>query len=194
VLVACEFSGVVRDAFINRGHDAISCDLMPTIVTGPHYEGDVMDIIDEPWDLMIAHPPCTYLAQSGVRWLRKANGTIDLKRWEAMEKAAEFFLTLYNSDIPRICIENPIMHGFAKDAIKIKPTQCIQPYEYGNGERKATYLWLRNLPCLVPTDIVEGRFPSTHKMGSGANRSRARSITYAGIAAAMADQWGGGGG
>lgn len=184
ILVACEFSGVVRDAFIKHGHDAISCDLMPTIVDGPHYEGDVYDILDEPWDMMIAHPPCTYLAQSGARWMRESNGCINMKRWEAMEEAASFFLDLYNADIPRICIENPIMHGFAKDAIKVRPSQCIQPYEYGHSERKATYLWLRNLPCLTPTNIVDGQ------MGSGANRSRSRSITYTGIAAAMADQWG----
>ena len=184
VLVACEFSGIVRDAFIERGHDAMSCDLLPTERDGPHYQGDVFDIIDEGWDLMIAHPPCTRIANSGVCWLEKRN------LWDDMRNASTFFRRLLGADIPHIAIENPIPHKYALEIIGRKYDQIIQPWQFGHGETKATCLWLKNLPTLEPTNIVDGRIPRIHYMPPGPNRSRERSRTYQGIADAMADQWG----
>ncbi len=179
VLIACEYSGVVRDTFLERGHDAMSCDLLPTDVAGPHYQGDVFDIIDDGWDMMIAHPPCTHLAVSGARWFAE-------KQAEQAE-ALEFVRRLLDADIPRIALENPV--SIISSRIR-KPDQYIQPFEHGHGETKKTGLWLKNLPLLIPTNIVEGREPRIHHMSPGPDRWKLRSITYKGIASAMAEQWG----
>lgn len=180
VLVACEYSGVVRDAFLAAGHYATSCDILPTeSPDGPHYQGDVFDIIDNGWDLMIAHPPCTHLAVSGARWFRA-------KRREQNE-ALDFVRKLMFADIPRIAIENPI--SIISSRIR-RPDQIIQPWQFGHGETKATCLWLKNLPKLVPTDVVEGREPRVHRMPPSPDRWKERSRTYEGIAKAMAQQWG----
>ena len=180
VLIACEYSGAVRDAFIAAGNEAMSCDLLPTDVPGPHYRGDVRDVLDYPWDLMIAHPPCTHLSVSGARHFAD-------KRMDGRQQSAvAFFLMLARAPIPRIAIENPvcIMSGLYR-----KPDQIIQPWEYGHGETKATCLWLKNLPLLKPTNIVEGREARIHKMPPSEDRWKLRSATYPGIARAMADQW-----
>jgi hypothetical protein len=179
VLVACEFSGTVRDAFIARGHEAISCDLLDTESPGPHYKGNVLDIINNGWDLMIAHPPCTHLAVSGARWFKE-------KKLEQAE-ALDFVSTLMLSNIERIAIENPI--SVISTYIR-KPDQIIQPWMFGHGETKATCLWLKGLPKLVPTDIVDGREARVHKMPPSPDRWKERSKTYKGIAEAMAIQWG----
>lgn len=179
VLVGCEFSGTVRDAFIARGHDAMSCDLLPTEKPGPHYQGNVLDIINDGWDLAIFHPPCTHLAVSGARWFRE-------KRHEQAE-ALEFVRKLLGAPIPRIALENPV--SVISSKIR-KPDQVIQPYEYGHGEMKTTCLWLKGLPRLVPTNIFEGRDQKVWRMGPSPDRWKKRSATYPGIAAAMAAQWG----
>lgn len=189
VLVACEFSGVVRDAFIARGHDAISCDLLPSERPGPHHEGDLYQYLywrGDQFDLMIAHPPCTYLANSGVRWLySKPN------RWDRMMDAAtDFRVLLEYPVIPRIAVENPIMHKYAVEVIGRRQDQIIQPWQFGHGETKATGLWLKNLPPLQPTNIVGGRQPRVHHASPGPDRWKERSRTLQGIADAMADQWG----
>lgn len=184
VLVACEFSGTVRDAFRALGHDAWSCDVLPTERPGPHYECDVREVLTLGWDLMIAHPPCTRLTNSGVRWLAER----DL--WAEMEEAARFFRTLLDAPVPAIAIENPIPHRYALAVIGRKYDQIIHPWQFGHGETKATCLWLKNLPALTPTEIVAGRAAVVHRMPPGPNRWRERSRTYAGIAAAMAAQWG----
>lgn len=190
VLVACEFSGIVRDAFTARGHSAMSCDMLPTEADPiNHWQGDVLDVLDWGWDLMIAHPPCTYLANSGVRWLYK-DGGVNEDRWERMVEAAEFFRALLNAPIPRIAVENPIMHGYGKAIIGRGPDQIIQPWQFGHGETKATGLWLKNLPKLEPTNIVDGREPRVHHASPGPDRWKERSRTLTGIAQAMADQWG----
>lgn len=193
VLVACEFSGAVRDAFIRHGHDAMSCDLLPTEVAGPHYEGDVFDIIGDGWDLMVAHPPCTYLSGSGARWLTqvpanpKPGVLYGEARQEAQRQALAFVRALLEADIPRIALENPV--SVISTHIR-KPDQTIQPWQYGHGETKATCLWLKGLPKLTPTNIVEGREARVHRMSPGPDRWRERSRTFPGIAAAMAEQWG----
>lgn len=187
VLVACEFSGVVRDAFIWRGHDAISCDLLPTEKLGPHIQDNVLDYLAEDWDLMIGHPPCTYLCNSGVRWLYTSDKNIDTKRWNLMAQAAIFFRCLLNANIERICIENPIPHKYTELP---KYSQIIQPWMFGHEETKATCLWLKNLPLLKPTQVVEGREGRIWRMGPSPTRAKERSKTYLGIAKAMADQWG----
>ncbi len=179
VLIACEFSGRVRDAFIAKGHDAVSCDLLPTDAPGPHYEGDVNDLLVERWDLLIAHPPCTHLAVSGARWFK------DKK--EEQKEALDFVRLLLNANIERIALENPI--SVISSQVR-KPDQIIQPWQFGHGETKATCLWLKNLPRLVPTNIVEGREAIVHKMPPGPDRWKLRSLTYQGIADAMAGQWG----
>jgi hypothetical protein len=178
VLVACEFSGTVREAFRRAGHDAWSCDLLDTEIPGKHYQGNVMALIDEGWDLMIAHPPCTHLAVSGARWFKD-------KKAE-QEQALAFVKTLMDAPIPRICIENPI--SIISSRIR-KPDQIIQPWQFGHGETKATCLWLKNLPKLTPTNIVEGREAKVHRMPPGPDRWKERSRTYQGIADAMAAQW-----
>jgi hypothetical protein len=182
VLVACEYSGRVRDAFRRRGHDAMSCDLLPTEVPGPHYEGPVEEVLYDGWDLMVAHPPCTHLAVSGSRHFPEkiADG-----RQQA--EALDFVRLLMAAPIPRWCIENPV--SVISSAIA-RPQQIIQPWQYGHGETKATCLWLKNLPKLQPTDVVEGREPKVWMM-TGKDRWKNRSRTYAGIAEAMGDQWGG---
>jgi site-specific DNA-cytosine methylase len=179
VLVACEYSGTVRDAFIALGHDAISCDLLPTDAPGPHYRGDVFDIINDGWDLMIAHPPCTHLAVSGARWFKDKQAE---QQW-----ALEFVKRLLNAPIKRIALENPI--SIISSKIR-KPDQIIQPWMFGHGETKATCLWLKNLPKLVPTNIVEGREARIHKLPPSPDRWKIRSKTFEGIAQAMANQWG----
>ena len=186
--MACEFSGIVRDAFIAAGHDAMSADLLPTERPGPHYQGDVRQVLDDGWDICVAHPPCQYLSLSGVRWLYGGKGTgRDPARWRRMEDAAAFFHDLLYSPIPRVAVENPIQH---RHAGLPRPTQLIQPWQFGHGETKATCLWLKGLPKLTPTDIVDGRTPRVHHASPGPDRWKERSRTLPGIAAAMASQWG----
>lgn len=190
VLVACEYSGRVRDAFLAKGHDALSCDMEPTESEGPHHQGDVTELLNDGWDLMVAHPPCTYLCNSGVRWLYGGKGDrIDPDRWGKMVEGIEFFLKLAKAPIPLIAIENPIPHQFARQAIG-RPFQVIQPWMFGDGETKATGLWLKGLMPLRPWDEVEGRTPAVHREPPGPDRWKNRSRTYKGIANAMADQWG----
>lgn len=181
ILTACEYSGRVRDAFAALGHDVISCDLLPTEQPGKHYQGDVFDIINDGFDLMIAHPPCTHLAVSGARHFaeKKASGVQD--------EALEFVRKLMGANIPMKCIENPI--SIISSQIR-KPDQIIQPWQFGHGETKATCLWLQGLPKLTPTNIVDGREAKVHKMPPGPDRWKNRSRTYQGIADAMAIQWG----
>jgi hypothetical protein len=190
VLIACEFSGIVRDAFLQRGHDAMSCDILPTEKPGPHYQGDVRDILDQDWDLMIAHPPCTHLAVSGARYFA-------MKIWTGeQQEALAFVQLLLNSSIPKIALENPVSIISTKIC---RPSQYIQPWQFGHGETKKTGLWLKNLPCLIPTNILElpssGRWANQtlsgqNNLGPSLNRAKVRSRTYQGIASAMAQQWG----
>lgn len=182
VLIGCESSAAVRDAFIEHGHYAMSCDLLPSEKPGPHYQGDIFDVIDDGWDVGIFHPPCTYLAVSGMHWttrgLRDRKLTVD---------ALEFVRRLMACKIPKWAIENPV--SIISSQIR-KPDQVIQPWMFGHGETKATCLWLKGLPHLVPTSIVPGREPRVHRMAPGPDRWKERSRTYEGIAQAMADQWG----
>jgi len=181
VLVACEYSGRVRDAFLRRGHDAMSCDLLETEVPGPHHQGPVEDVLYDGWDLMIAHPPCTHLAVSGSRHFPE-------KIADGRQAAAlDFVRLLMDAPINRWCIENPV--SVISSAIR-QPDQIIQPWEYGHGEVKATCLWLKNLPKLTPTDCVEGREPRIHLMPPGPDRWKERSRTFEGVAEAMGEQWG----
>jgi len=188
VLIACEYSGAVRDAFIAQGHDAISCDLLPTDAPGPHYQGDVRDIIEDGFDLMVAHPPCTHLAVSGARWFKD-------KQVEQAE-ALDFVRLLLSAPIDKIALENPI--SIISSRIR-KPNQIIQPWQFGHPESKNTCLWLKNLPKLIPTDILplpsSGRWSNQtpsgqNKLGPSPDRWKERSKTYQGIAEAMAQQWG----
>lgn len=196
VLVACEFSGVVRDAFAAHGHDAWSNDLLPSEREGKHIRGNAIEAIYDkgPWDLLIAHPPCTYLCNSGVRWLAPG-GKLNAERHKLMQEACDFFASLYNvTTIERVCVENPVMHGYARDylqsAWKVPAfTQTIQPYEHGEPETKRTALWTRGLPLLKPSDIVSGRQPRVHHASPGPDRWKERSRTLPGIAKAMASQW-----
>jgi hypothetical protein len=192
ILIACEFSGIVREAFAKRGHDAWSCDLLPTEIPGQHIQGDIRGVLYNEnrgyprsweWDLMIAFPPCTRLCNSGVRWLRER------KLWREMEEAAYFFKFIWAADIPHICIENPIPHGYAINIIGRSYDQIIHPWMFGHGETKATCLWLKNLPKLQPTNIVEGRAHKIHKMPGSKDQAKNRSRTFQGIADAMAEQW-----
>ena len=178
VLVACEYSGTVRDAFIAAGHLAMSCDLLPTERPGPHWCGDVREVLGMGWDLMIAHPPCTHLAISGARWFK------DKAREQA--DALDFVRLLLNAPVPRIALENPV--SIISSHIR-KPDQIIQPWQFGHGETKATCLWLKGLPPLRPSNIVEGREARIHRMAPGPDRWKERSRTFPGIARAMADQW-----
>jgi len=197
ILVACEYSGIVRDAFIKRGHFAMSCDLLPTDVPGPHYQGDVFELINQihqEWDLMIAHPPCTYLCSSGLHWNGRVAG-----RQEKTDEAVEFVRRLLDANIPRIALENPI--GCISRLIR-KPEQIIQPHQFGDDASKSTCLWLKNLPLLIPTKnipprIIDGKSRWANQTDSGQNRLgpsddrwKERSKTYQGIADAMASQWG----
>jgi hypothetical protein len=202
VLVACEYSGVVRDAFAKAGHDATSCDLLPSESPhGKHFQGDVMKILAQNWDLLIAHPPCTYLCVSGIHWNNKRP-----ERAAQTEEALKFVEALLGANIPKICLENPI--GVISTRIR-KPNQIIQPYQYGHDASKQTCLWLKNLPPLQPTKFIEPRIvttPSGKKANRWANqcdnyghdslppsadRWKIRSATYQGIADAMVEQWGG---
>jgi hypothetical protein len=193
VLIACEFSGIVRDAFTARGHDAWSCDLLPSELPGQHHTGPLEDWIGSgrEWDLIIGHPPCTYLCNSGVRWLYGGKGNVrDTKRWAHMCYACAFFNLILNRDCPRICIENPIPHKYALGLIGQSYSQIIHPYQFGHPETKATCLWLSGLPKLKPTNIVSGRTPRVHFASPGPDRWKERSRTLPGIAKAMAEQWG----
>jgi len=194
VLVACEYSGTVRDAFIAKGHEAMSCDLLPTDKPGPHFQGNIADILDDGWDLMIAHPPCTYLSSSGMHWTPRG-----LRDPQLTEDAADFFLMLWNAQIPKVAMENPI--GIMSKRLR-KPDQYIQPYEYGEDASKKTCLWLRGLPLLKPTGYVEPRIingkkrwgnqtdSGQNRLGPSEDRAKIRSATYQGWADAMAKQWG----
>jgi site-specific DNA-cytosine methylase len=180
ILIACEYSGIVRDAFIRRGHNAVSCDLLETENPGPHIVGDVLKILNDGWDLMVGFPPCTDLAVSGARWFpeKRKDGRQD--------RSIAFFLALANAPIEKIAIENPV--GIMSTHYR-KPDQIIQPWQYGHGETKATCLWLKNLEVLRPSNIVSGRENRIWKMGPSENRWKERSKTYTGIAEAMAEQW-----
>lgn len=184
VLVACEFSGAVRDAFARLGADAWSCDLYPSETPGQHIHGDVTAHLCDAWDLIVAHPPCTFLANSGVRWLKT-----DPKRMREVKRAAAFFRQCLNAPCPRVAVENPIMHKYGRDLAAGLPDQVVQPWMFGHGETKATCLWLRGLPPLVPTRVVAGRVARVHRLPPSADRWKERSRTYRGIAEAMAAQW-----
>lgn len=194
VLVACEYSATVRDAFRALGHDAWSCDLLPTDGDPQyHFIGDVTEIINDGWDLMIAHPPCTYMTNAGVHWLHK-----DPTRWEKLDEGAAFFKALWDAPIERIAIENPVMHKYAKERIGgTQQAQTIQPYQFGHLEQKATCLWLKNLPPLVPTSdlkaetkaLPDNQRQRLHYLPPSADRWKLRSTTFRGIADAMANQW-----
>ena len=190
VLVACEYSGVVRDAFLALGHDAWSCDLLPTESPGPHYKGDVRDILDRGWDLMIAHPPCTYLSNAGARFLYP-KGKLNRARLKLGMEGRGFFMVLWNADIPRIAVENPT----PSKVYNLPPyTQVIQPYEFGHPVQKRTCLWLKGLPPLKPTRIVKNaqssKVPGNWFNKGGKDRQKNRAKTFEGIAKAMATQWG----
>ena len=194
VLIACEFSGIVRDAFLKRGHDAWSCDLLPSEKPGPHIQGDVLSVINQPWDLLIGFPSCQFLCSSGIHWNYK-----NADRWQKTHAAVEFARTLMSANIKHIAIENPI--GILSTQIR-KPDQILQPYQFGHDASKKTCLWLKNLPTLKPTKFINARIinglprwanqtnSGQNKLSPGLNRWRDRSRTYTGIAEAMADQWG----
>ena len=179
VLVACEFSGAVRDAFTSLGHYAVSCDLLPSETAGFHYQGDVRDILNEGWDLMIAHPPCTHLAISGARWFGE--------KQREQQESLEFVKLLLSAPVPRIALENPV--SVISSKIR-KPDQVIHPWQFGHGESKTTCLWLKGLPKLRPTKIVGGREMRIWKLPPSSDRWKERSRTLSGIASAMAVQWG----
>jgi len=195
VLVNCEFSGTVRDAFIAAGHDAVSCDLLPTESPGPHIVGDALSQLRGGWDMMIAHPPCTFLCNSGVRWLHERPARV-----EQMVDAARFFRTLLSAPIPKIAIENPIMHKYGKAVIGRGQDQLVQPYWFGDRKTKATCFWLKGLPALVKTDDVGpppksgtpeyAEWAEVHHASPGDDRGKIRSVFYSGMANAMAAQWG----
>lgn len=194
ILIACEYSGKVREAFRKLGHDAWSCDLLPSDDNSPfHIQGDVLEIIYDDWDMMIAHPPCTYLTNAGVTWLHRQPGRGDL-----MEEGARFFKMLLEAPIPKIAVENPIMHKYAIEIIGRRQDQVLQPWMFGHTERKATCLWLKGLPKLTPTNNVREemlKLPKNqqqrlHYLPPSRDRWKLRSETYQGIANAMAEQWG----
>lgn len=196
VLIACEFSGIVRRAFAALGHDAWSCDLLPSEDrSNKHIVGDARDILDDGWDLlMVAHPPCTRLCNSGVRWLHKPPpGKTLTAIWEDLREAADLFSAFWNAPIERVAVENPVMHKHARGLIRnFEPAaQTVQPWQFGHGETKAICLWLRGLPKLTPTHVVEGRTPRVHLMSPGPDRWKERSRFFPGVARAMALQWGG---
>lgn len=178
VAVLCEYSGIVRNAFIKAGHDAISCDILPTESEGPHIQDDIFNHDWSEYDLIIAHPPCTRLCVSGARWFK--NNVAEQK------EAIEFFMDIWNLPVKKICIENPV--GIMSTHFR-KPDQYIQPWQFGHGETKKTGLWLKGIPLLKPTDVVNGRENRIHKMPPGPNRRKERSKFYTGIAEAMANQW-----
>ncbi len=189
VLVACEYSGRVRKAFLDKGHDAISCDLLPSEILGPHIQGDVQPLLKEKWDLIIAHPPCTYLCRQSLRWV------ISKEKQKEFKNACRFFNLIKNNQCPKICIENPIPHTAAKQSMG-DYSQIIQPWQYGHDYSKKTCLWLKGLPLLKPTKIVKVTYyttPNGKKYTKGwyftPRNSIARSRTFQGIATAMANQW-----
>lgn len=197
VLVACEYSGTVRRAFASKGHEAWSCDLLPADDGSPnHIVGDVGHLINGPgaqtWDLMVAHPPCTYMTNAGVCWLHK-----DPSRWDRLAEAAEFFKLLYHADVKRVCVENPIMHKYARELVGVSYAQVVQPWMFGHTEQKATCLWLKGLPALVGTNNVKAEMMALphrernrmHYLPPSKDRWKLRSKTYDGIAQAMAEQW-----
>jgi len=184
ILIACEFSGIVREAFKAKGHDAWSCDFLDTEIPGQHIKGNVINVLNNYWDIMIAHPSCTYTANSGVRWLYEYPD-----RWKLLDKALQFWDKLINANIPLKALEQPIIHKYAREKMG-NPTQIIQPWQFGHGETKATCLWLYGLPKLEPTNIVDGRTGRVHKESPGPDRWKNRSRTFTGIAKAMAEQWG----
>ena len=197
ILVACEYSGVVRDSFTNLGHDAWSCDILPTETKGNHIQDDVLKHLDKGWDLLIAHPPCTYLSRAGARWLYPKAGQLDQVRYEKGLKGKEFFMALYNAPIKKIAVENPTPFKIFNLP---KPTQIVQPYEYGHSFSKRTLLWLKNLPQLIPTDIISEYKPLLPSNTGGKKRGQKSSSgfvhnakdaskTFSGIAKAMAEQW-----
>jgi hypothetical protein len=193
VLIACEYSGRVRDAFTKLGHDAMSCDILETESPGKHYKGDVRDVLGGGWDMMVAHPPCTYLTVSANKWYkdqseRKSGTLVGQARRDAREEAIFFFMLLMTSNVSKIAIENPI--GVLSSRYR-KPDQVIQPWQFGHGETKATCLWLKNLPKLESTNVVDGREQRLHLLPPSRDRAKIRSKTYQGIADAMAMQWGG---
>lgn len=195
ILVACEFSGTVRRAFAARGHDAWSCDLLPAEDrSNKHLIGDARDVLSDGWDLLIVcHPPCTRLCNSGVRWLTKApEGKILDQMWRELREGAALFSAFWNAPIERIAVENPVMHGHAKKLIENyrEPAQSVQPWQFGHGEVKRTCFWLKNLPALKATSTVSGRIARVHLMPPSADRWKERSRFFPGIASAMADQWG----
>lgn len=193
VLVGCEYSGAVRDAFVAAGHRAMSCDLLPTEAPGPHYRGDVRDLLDDDWDLAIFHPPCTYLSSSGARWLYETPknprpGVLyGADRLEARGQSVEFIRELLSAPIPYIAVENP--QGMLSSLFR-EPDQYVEPWQFGHGETKKTGLWLKGLPHLTPTEVVEGREGRVWRMPPSEDRWKLRSLTYPGIARAMAEQWG----
>lgn len=182
ILIGCEYSGIVRDAFIAKGHDAMSCDILPSERDGPHHRGDIREVIGDKWDMGIFFPPCTDLCVSGARWFPQK--IKDGRQQAALEFAKLFFTASW---IPKRCIENPI--GILSTRVA-PPSQIIQPWQFGHGETKATCLWLTGLPKLIPTDIVEGRESRIHRMAPGPDRAKERARMFEGIAKAMADQWG----
>lgn len=193
VLVACEFSGIVRRAFADAGHHAVSADLLPTEIPGRHYRGNVLNILEREWDLVIAHPPCTYLALSGVQWIHKRK-----ERWQQMLQAVEFFNHFLSCSCQKVCVENPIMHSYASERVKEKYTQIVSPHAFGHPVKKSTCLWLKNLPPLTATNNVHlemflsgANANGIHLAPDSKNRARERSRTFVGIANAMASQWGG---
>lgn len=193
VLIACEYSGTVRDAFKSRGHDVLSCDLLDSETPGNHYKGDIRDVLYDSWDLIIAHPPCTYITNSGVHLLHK-----DESRWVLLDEATDFFKLFLNHPCEKICIENPIPHKYGVERIGRKYDQLIQPYMFGHMERKATCLWLKGLPKLVETNNVKEEMLKLPKreqqrlfyLPNNKDRWKIRSKTYDGIAKAMSEQWG----
>ena len=181
VLIACEFSGIVREAFKAKGHDAWSCDLLDTEIPGNHIKGDVLEVLNDGWDMLCAFPPCTHLAVSGARWFEE-------KRKDGrQQQGIDFFMKLINAPINKIAVENPI--GIMSTIYR-KPDQIIQPWQFGHGETKATCLWLKNLPLLKPENIVSGREQRIWKMSPGPDRAKERSRTFQGIAIALANQYG----
>lgn len=198
ILVACEYSGRVRDAFRARGYDAVSCDLLPSEAPGPHIQGDVLALLREPWALVVAHPPCTYLANSGVRWLQPKDSDDMVERirvaerWDNMRAGAAFFLACLNANAPRVAVENPVMHGHARDLVGSRPSFTVQPWQFGDDFKKRTCFWTRGLPPLRPTSQLDGTTARAdcHMAPPGPDRWKDRSRTYPGIARAIAEQWG----
>lgn len=186
-LIACEYSGRVRDAMLARGIDAVSCDLLPSETDGPHIQGDVTDILRKRWSGVIAHPPCTYLANSGVRW------RVERREWEQVRQAAEFFLACLNANAPVVAVENPVMHSYGREAIGgARPSFTVQPWQFGDPHKKRTCFWTRGLPRLEPTSTMTANDAEAtcHRAAPGPDRWKDRSRTYPGMAAAIADQWG----